>query len=119
MTRPWTVYIVRCADGTLYCGVAVDVEARIGTHQKGKGARYTRGRLPVRLVYQQRGLDRGAALRRELEIKKLSRAAKLSLIESGDSGPQATERKSRGKSQGEPCGIGRGKRLSRKRPCQE
>ena len=80
MGKAWHVYILRCADGTLYTGAAVDVAARTATHNKGKGARYTRGRLPVRLVYQEPCADRGTALRREHAIKKLSRENKRRLI---------------------------------------
>jgi putative endonuclease len=76
----WTVYIVECADGTLYTGVATDVVARVATHNAGKGAKYTRGRLPVRLRYQEAAADRGAALKREHAIKRLSRASKRKLL---------------------------------------
>lgn len=77
---PWYVYIVRCADGSLYTGVATDVAARVAAHNRGTGAKYTRGRGPVRLAYRERVGERGAALRRELAIKRLPRAAKLGLI---------------------------------------
>lgn len=76
----WVVYIVECADGTLYTGVATDVAARIAVHNAGKGAKYTRGRLPVRLRYLEVVGDRGAALKREHAIKRLSRAAKLKMV---------------------------------------
>jgi putative endonuclease len=79
----WHVYILECADGTLYTGVATDVAARVATHNAGKGAKYTRGRLPVCLVYQESAGERGAALRRELEIKRLRAADKRRLIEEG------------------------------------
>lgn len=81
--RPWHVYIVRCADSTLYTGIARDLEARIGTHNAGTGARYTRGRGPVTLVYSEPAADRPAALRRELAIKRLDRRAKRKLIANG------------------------------------
>jgi predicted GIY-YIG superfamily endonuclease len=74
------VYIVRCADRTLYTGVAKDLPARIAAHNAGSGAKYTRQRLPVKLVYQEVAVDRGAAQRREHEIKSLSRAAKSALF---------------------------------------
>jgi predicted GIY-YIG superfamily endonuclease len=74
------VYIVRCADRTLYTGVAKDVRARMAAHNSGRGAKYTRSRLPVKLVYRERAVDRGAALRREHEIKRLPRAAKQALF---------------------------------------
>ncbi|MBI4863710.1 MAG: GIY-YIG nuclease family protein [Candidatus Riflebacteria bacterium] len=76
----WTVYIIRCRDDTLYTGIATDVKARLDAHREGKGSRYTRSRRPLRLVYQERVRDRSAALRRELQIKRLSRKEKLALI---------------------------------------
>lgn len=75
----WHVYVVRCADGTLYTGIARDVGARIATHNEGAGARYTRGRRPVHLVHVEPAADRGAALRREYAIKRLPAAAKRAL----------------------------------------
>jgi predicted GIY-YIG superfamily endonuclease len=77
----YAVYILLCADGTLYTGSTNDVEKRLRAHQSGRGAKYTRSRLPVRLVYQEAAPDKGAALRREAAIKKLSREQKLALIE--------------------------------------
>ena len=76
----WHVYMLRCADHSLYTGVATDLEARVATHNSGKGAKYTRGRLPVKLVYQEAVADRGAALKREHAIKRLPAAAKRQLI---------------------------------------
>lgn len=76
----WHVYMLRCADHSLYTGVATDVAARVATHNAGKGAKYTRGRLPVKLVYQEAVADRGAALKREYVIKRLAVAAKRRLI---------------------------------------
>src|SRR5690606_7797478 len=61
----WSVYIVRCADGTLYTGISTDVAARIAAHNRGSGAKYTRSRMPVELVYQEPAFDRGAAQKRE------------------------------------------------------
>jgi predicted GIY-YIG superfamily endonuclease len=81
MERPWSVYILRCADGTLYTGVTTDVQRRFNAHQSGKGAKYTRGRGPLELVYREECPDKGAALKRELAIKALSRDEKLKLIE--------------------------------------
>jgi predicted GIY-YIG superfamily endonuclease len=75
----WWVYLLRCGDDTLYCGIALDVEARLKQHQEGKGAKYTRGRAPLELVYREACASRPAALRRERLIKCLSRAAKLRL----------------------------------------
>lgn len=76
----WHVYILRCADESLYTGVATDLAARVAKHNAGKAAKYTRGRLPVRLVYQEFARGRSRALKREHTIKRLSRAAKLRLI---------------------------------------
>lgn len=73
------VYILRCGDGTLYTGMTDDVERRVAVHNSGKGAKYTRGRLPVTVVYREEVPDKSAALRRELAIKKLTRAEKLAL----------------------------------------
>ena len=76
------VYILQCRDGTLYTGIAADVQKRLAVHNSGKGAKYTRSRLPVTLLYEETQPDKSAALKRELEIKKLSRAQKLRLIAS-------------------------------------
>ena len=75
------VYIVRCADGTLYTGWTTDVERRIAQHNAGRGARYTRMRRPVALVYREEVPDRSAAMRREVAIKKLDRERKERLVE--------------------------------------
>lgn len=76
----WTVYILCCGDGTLYTGCTNDLPRRLEAHQKGKGAKYTRSRPPVELVYQEEVPDKSAALRREIAIKRLSRREKLALI---------------------------------------
>lgn len=78
----WTVYILQCADGTLYTGITNDLERRVAEHEAGQGAKYTRGRGPLRLVYQENCPDRGVALKREFEIKSLDRKAKLALVSS-------------------------------------
>jgi putative endonuclease len=75
------VYIVRCADGTLYTGWTTDVARRITQHNAGRGARYTRMRRPVVLVYREEMPDRSAAMRREWAIKKLDRERKERLVE--------------------------------------
>jgi putative endonuclease len=74
------VYILRCADGSLYTGWSTDVARRLKRHRSGKASRYTASRLPVELVYQAAMPDRGAALREEARIKRLRRGAKLMLI---------------------------------------
>ena len=76
--------MLRCGDGSLYTGCTDCVERRLAVHQSGKGAKYTRSRLPVELVYQEAAEDRSAALRREAAIKRLSRKEKLSLLEESD-----------------------------------
>lgn len=83
----WVVYILICADKTLYTGITNRIEQRINQHNLGKGARYTRGRGPVTLAYQEMVTDKSTALRRELSIKKLTRQQKWQLIkqENGDS----------------------------------
>ncbi len=73
------VYILRCADGTLYCGWTTDLEARLATHNSGKGAKYTRSRRPVELVYSEAYEDRHDALSREWHIKRMTREEKLAL----------------------------------------
>ena len=78
----WAVYVLRCGDGTLYTGATRDLERRLGQHRAGRGARYTRSRLPVSLVYREAARDRGAALRREAALKRLTRAEKLRLVRS-------------------------------------
>ena len=77
------VYLLRCADGSLYCGWTPDLEARIGRHQAGRASRYTRSRLPVELVWSAELPDRSTAMREEVRIKRLSRREKLDLIASG------------------------------------
>lgn len=76
----WTVYILECADGTLYTGITNDLDRRMAEHEAGKGAKYTMGRGPLQLVYQEVCQDRGLASKRENEIKALDRNAKLQLI---------------------------------------
>jgi putative endonuclease len=80
--KRWQVYIVRCADGTLYTGVAIDVTKRVAEHNgaRANGARYTRARRPVKLVYQEKAANRSAACRREYRIKQMSRREKFALI---------------------------------------
>lgn len=76
----WFVYIVKCCDGTLYTGIAKDVEARVAEHNSGVGAKYTKPRRPVKLVYWEKAANRSRASRREYEIKGYSRRAKLALV---------------------------------------
>ena len=83
----WYVYILRCGDGTLYTGMTDDVPRRLAAHRAGRGAKYTRGRGPVEVLYQEPQPDKSAALRRELALKKLSRAEKRRLIQTAGAGP--------------------------------
>ena len=78
------VYIARCADGTLYTGTADDVDARAAVHNAGRGAKYTRGRLPIEIVYREPCPDRPAALRRERAVKRLTRSEKERLLHQSD-----------------------------------
>ena len=80
MDKTWHVYILECGDGTLYTGITDDVQRRLRMHRSGRGAKYTRGRLPLQLRYQETCGTYSDALRREAQIKKLSRAEKLLLI---------------------------------------
>ena len=82
ISRPAYVYMVECADGTLYTGWAYDPDARASRHNAGRGAKYTRSRLPVRLVYREAVADQTAARKREYALKQLPRPAKLALIKS-------------------------------------
>ncbi len=76
----WAVYVLRCRDGTLYTGATSDLVRRLRQHRAGRGARYTRSRLPISLVYREEARDRSAALRREAALKQLTRAEKLRLV---------------------------------------
>lgn len=75
----WCCYLLRCADDTLYCGITNDLDKRLLAHNAGEGAKYTRGRVPVRLLYRENCADKSAALKREIQIKRLSRAEKMVL----------------------------------------
>lgn len=81
----WIVYILRCADQTLYTGMTNDLPGRLAAHESGKGAKYTRGRGPFAVVHTETHPTRGAALKREAAIKAMDRAEKLAL----GSGPKA------------------------------
>src|SRR5919202_6906411 len=76
------VYILRCSDGTFYTGYTLDLERRLSMHQRGRGAKYTRTRTPVELVHTEAFRTRRAAMRREVVIKRMSRARKLELFQS-------------------------------------
>jgi putative endonuclease len=79
----WFCYLLRCADDTLYCGITNDLEKRLAAHNAGTASKYTRARLPVELIFAKSCADRSVASKREMEIKKLTRADKLALVQSG------------------------------------
>lgn len=79
MDKRWSVYILRCGDGTLYTGITDDVPARLQAHRNGKGAKYTRGRGPLELVYREELESHSAAAKREWQIKQLKKQEKLVL----------------------------------------
>ena len=78
--KPWTVYILKCADGSLYTGITTNIDRRLREHGTKKGAHYTRSRTPLTLVYQESYANRSEASKREYEIKALPRAEKFQLI---------------------------------------
>ena len=80
MQKKWFVYILRCGDGSLYTGITTDVQARLEAHRTGKGAKYTRGRGPLELVYTEECGTHSDALKREAEVKRLTREEKEQLI---------------------------------------
>ena len=80
MESQWYLYILRCKDNTLYTGITTDVEKRLEAHRSGKGAKYTRGRAPLELVYQESCESHSEALKREAEIKRLTRKEKELLV---------------------------------------
>jgi len=82
----WCVYLVRCRDGSLYCGIAKDLARRVAEHNSAdKGAKYTRGRRPVQLVHVEKVASRAQATQREGRIKRMTRAEKMALIQDGTS----------------------------------
>ena len=86
MEKQWCVYILECGDGSLYTGITDDLQRRIKAHEAGRGAKYTRGRGPLKLRYQELLESHSEALRREYQIKSLKREDKLELISSADEG---------------------------------
>lgn len=80
---PWTVYLLRCRDGTLYTGITNDLRQRLESHRRGTASAYTRARRPVVLAYQEGAADRSGALKREAAIRRLSRVEKLALCSAG------------------------------------
>ncbi|HBT82564.1 MAG: endonuclease [Desulfuromonadales bacterium GWD2_61_12] len=80
----WSLYIIRCSDGSLYTGITTNVPRRWRQHAAGRGAKYLRGRAPLQLVYVEGGYTRSSATRREIAVKKLNREQKLALITAAD-----------------------------------
>ena len=76
---PWTCYLLQCSDQTLYCGITNDLAKRLAAHNAGEGAKYTRGRTPVKLAYQEPCANKSSALKREMQIKQMPRSEKLKL----------------------------------------
>ena len=81
MEKAWYLYILRCGDGSLYTGITTDVEKRLEAHRSGKGAKYTRGRGPLTLVYRETCGDHSRALKRELEVKAMTAAQKNKMLQ--------------------------------------
>lgn len=84
MNQPYCFYLLRCSDGSLYAGICIDLEQRVETHQNGKGAKYTRSRLPVTVVFHEQHQTKGDALRREAEVKRWSKQRKERLVAGND-----------------------------------
>ena len=80
MATNWTVYLVQCSDGSLYTGITTDLDRRLAAHNAGTASRYTRSRLPVKLVHEEKGFTHSTALKREAAIKRLARPKKLALF---------------------------------------
>lgn len=78
--KDWLVYILECRDGTFYTGITGDIRNRVTAHNEGRGAKYTKGRGPVLLLYSEKVQGRSEALKREMEIKKMSRSEKMGLM---------------------------------------
>ncbi len=77
----YSVYILECSDKSFYCGITTDIDRRVKMHNKGKASKCTRSRLPVKLIYIENGYSKSSALKREYEIKQLTRAQKEKLVE--------------------------------------
>lgn len=91
MDNTWHLYILRCRDGSLYTGITTDVEKRLEAHRSGKGAKYTRGRGPLELVYREACGSHSDALKREIQIKRLPRTQKCKLLEVWKNLPEKEE----------------------------
>ena len=93
MSKPWFFYLARCADDSLYSGICVDLEARLATHNAGKGAKYTRSRLPVVLAYSEQLGSQSEALKREAAVRKWRRSDKEGLIRDASQVPAIGNRR--------------------------
>ena len=91
--KAWFVYILRCADGTLYSGITNDLDRRLAEHNSGQGAKYTRGRRPAKFIYSKKCESRSAALKEESKIRKLPRKEKINLSKSAKKEPVSEEKK--------------------------
>ncbi len=91
-SQDYSVYILKCADGSLYTGYAADLKERLGLHNQGKGAKYTRSRLPVRLAYSEECAGKPAAMKREAEIKGFTREEKVDLVRKKGKGKRKKQR---------------------------
>jgi len=79
MSSDWSVYLLKCADSTLYTGISNNLSKRLEAHNLGRGAKYTKGRRPVSVIYQENNLTRSEALKREVQLKKMTRKEKIAL----------------------------------------
>jgi putative endonuclease len=84
----WCVYLLRCGDGSLYAGITNDLDKRLAAHKAGRGARYTKGRGPLRVVFCEAAADKSAALKREHALKRMPRREKLALVRFLDRRPR-------------------------------
>ena len=84
-SKPWVVYLLRCSDNSLYCGITNDLENRLSKHNSGKGSKYTRSRMPVELVGVSAELNRSEALKLEYRVKKTPTHEKTLVLEGGTS----------------------------------
>ena len=92
-TSRWLVYILRCKDGSFYTGITSDLTKRLAAHQNGTASRYTRSRLPVKLIYLESAANRSVATKRELKIKRLSRSQKETLLHPPENDPTTQKQK--------------------------
>jgi len=109
----WAVYVLRCGDGSLYTGSTSDLERRLAQHQAGRGARYTRARLPVVLVHWEPAPGRSGAQRREAALKALARPEKLALLKTARAAHRAARRRGPGRARAFPTATARRGRPAR------